>query len=167
MSRSSYVQALGAALDRVWAELAASYFRFFTSALGHWHLCVQRRIITLYNSPILQRRVCAAACWPPQPRLRLFEWKRRRVHELVSARYPALGQPVRTPRIALRRHGPEHVRIHPRISPSHFLGCDNSCSYDTGTNYIEGVSQAGSGLQSVIPLYNALQFLNGSASAYK
>jgi hypothetical protein len=38
--------------------------------------------------------------------------------------------------------------------------------YDTGTRYEEGVSQAGSGLQSVIPLYNAMRALNGSVNAY-
>jgi hypothetical protein len=39
--------------------------------------------------------------------------------------------------------------------------------FDTGIKYVEGVSQAGSGLQCVIPLYNAMRFLNGSDRAYR
>ena len=124
MSKARYVRAISASLDRVWAELAASYFRFVACA-GAARAMQCRVRVTLHCSPILQRRVCAAACWPPQPRLRHFERQRRCVLQLVSARCPALGQPVCAPRSALRRYGSEHVsaRHAPAYPSAHFHGC--------------------------------------------
>ena len=173
MSKTRYVRAISAALDRVWAELAASYFRFVACKLRRW--CCSSNAMPHPCNP--NTRPFYSGMFA-----QLLAGPHSRDYDTLSGRggvYSNLYLQGVLPWANLcARHGlhcedmgpntsdpakPPHIPLHISL----VARFDISRSYDTGTKYVEGVSQAGSGLQSVIPLYNAMRFLNGSTSAYR